>query len=186
MNAATPSSLSTNAHDLPPLRTCIQAEPYARVVQSFHLETRIAAPIEACFDLSLSVDAHAASMAGSGERAIAGVTTGTMGLGDSVTWRARHFGIPFTMTSLITAHDRPHRFVDEQVHGPFAMWWHEHTFTARDSTTTLMVDVVRFAAPLGPAGLLAEHLVLARYMTRLIERRNRWLTEALEDPGMLR
>ncbi|MFZ0161662.1 MAG: SRPBCC family protein, partial [Kineosporiaceae bacterium] len=119
-----------------------QVAPYAQGVRTCRLETRIEAPLAACFDLSLSVDAHTASMIGSGERAISGVTTGTMGLGDAVTWRARHFGVPFTMTSVITAHDFPHRFVDEQAHGPFAFWWHEHTFTALDPDVTLMVDVV--------------------------------------------
>lgn len=42
----------------------------------FRHETRIDAPIELVFDLSLDIDAHRASMASSNERAIAGVTTG--------------------------------------------------------------------------------------------------------------
>ena len=96
------------------------------------------------------------------------------------------FGIPLKWITCIAVAEEPYRFVDVQVRGPYRHWWHEHTFSALDSTTTVMVDVFRFAAPLGPAGLLAEHLILARYMTRLIERRSRWLTEALEDPGMLR
>jgi hypothetical protein len=48
-------------------------------------ETRIAAPPEVCFDLSLDVDAHMASTFPSRERAIAGVTSGVMRLGDEVT-----------------------------------------------------------------------------------------------------
>src|SRR5437667_12407456 len=32
-------------------------------------------------------------------------------LGETVTWRARHFGVPWTVTSKITALDRPSRFV---------------------------------------------------------------------------
>jgi hypothetical protein len=63
------------------------------------LETVIAAPIGDCFELSLSVDAHTASMRVSGERAVGGVTSGIMKLGDTVTWRARHVGIVFRMTS---------------------------------------------------------------------------------------
>jgi hypothetical protein len=45
---------------------------------------------------------------------IGGVTTGVMRLGDSVTWRARHFGVVFRMTSAITEYQPPSRFVDEQ------------------------------------------------------------------------
>ena len=59
------------------------------------------------------------------------------------------------MTSEITAYEQPRRFVDEQLRGPFATWWHEHTFTALNPDETLMVDVVRFRAPFGPLGTMA-------------------------------
>src|SRR5690606_33956247 len=120
---------------------------YSRAVPRLILTTHIDAPADECFTLSLSVDAHTASMAGSGERVVAGVTSGVMGPGDSVTWRARHFGIPFTMTSQITDYEAPHRFVDVQTSGPFGRWWHEHTFVETDGRTT-MTDVVDFASPL--------------------------------------
>jgi ligand-binding SRPBCC domain-containing protein len=142
------------------------------------LTTRIAAPARECFDLSLSVDAHTASMSRSGEQVVAGVASGAMGLGDSVTWRARHFGLPFTMTSRITQYDAPHRFVDEQVTGPFGHWWHEHTFEEDDGATT-MTDVVEFASPLGPIGALVDAVVLTRYLTRLLTVRNAWIAQTL-------
>jgi len=94
-------------------------------VPRIELTTEIPATPGRCFELSLSVDAHQSSMSDSGERAIAGVTSGVMRLGDSVTWGARHFGIPFTMTSVISQYDAPYRFVDEQESGPFRRWWHE-------------------------------------------------------------
>ncbi|WP_425954763.1 SRPBCC family protein [Xylanimonas sp. McL0601] len=131
-----------------------------------------------CFALSLSVDAHAASMSRSGERAVAGVTAGEMRLGDTVTWLARHFGVRFRMTSAITAYDAPHRFVDEQVAGPFARWQHEHLFTAVDGGT-LMVDVAEFSSPLGVVGRIVDRLVLERYLTHLLRRRNEWLAARL-------
>lgn len=71
-------------------------------------------------------------MSDSNERAIDGVTTGHIGLGESVTWRARHFGTPFTMTSRVIELDRPRRFVDEQMRGPFRSFQHEHLFVAAD------------------------------------------------------
>src|SRR4051794_38388546 len=101
----------------------------------------VAATPAACFGLSLSVDAHTSSMSRSGERAVAGVTSGALRLGDTVTWRARHFGLPFTMTSRISEYDAPHRFVDEQVSGSFRRWWHEHRFEAA-ADGTVMTDVV--------------------------------------------
>lgn len=120
-------------------------------------------------------------MSDSGERAIAGVTFGVMHPGDSVTWKARHFGFPITMTSVISQYDAPHRFVDEQRSGPFRRWWHEHRF---EPTTggTLMTDVVEFESPAGSIGRLGNVLVLNRYMTKLLRQRNAWLADTLSAP----
>lgn len=142
------------------------------------LATSLPATAQQCFDLSLSVDAHTASMSRSGERIVGGVSTGRMRLGDVVTWRARHFGVPFTMTSRITELSAPSRFVDEQVSGPFASWWHEHVFEER-AGSTLMTDTVRFESPAGPLGRLVDRLVLTDYLTRLLTQRNEWLSDAL-------
>ncbi|KAA9134862.1 SRPBCC family protein [Microbacterium caowuchunii] len=128
------------------------------------------------FDISLSIDAHVASMAGSGERAVAGVTSGAIGLGETVTWRARHFGIWFTMTSRISELDAPRRFVDEQVRGPFRLFRHEHLF-AEVGGRTRMTDTLTVGSPV--LGRLVERLVLVPYMRRLITQRNAHLLESL-------
>ncbi len=75
-----------------------------------------------------------------------------MKLEDTVTWRARHFGLAFRMTSAISEYDYPHRFVDEQQRGPFRRGGHEHTFTALANGATQMTDIVEFRSPLGPWG----------------------------------
>ncbi len=144
--------------------------------RSFSVTTRTAARVDQMFDASLSIDHHLDSMRGSHERAVAGVTSGQIGLGESVTWRARHFGIPFTMTSRITALDRPHRFVDEQVRGPFRVFRHEHVFRT-DGSVTVMVDTLTVGSPV--FGVLAEQLVLVPYLRRLIRQRNAHLVAAV-------
>jgi hypothetical protein len=53
------------------------------------LETVIRAPIERCFDLSRTIDLHMRSTEETQEIAVAGVTTGLIGLGEEVTWE-RH------------------------------------------------------------------------------------------------
>ncbi|GCE22867.1 SRPBCC family protein [Dictyobacter kobayashii] len=83
------------------------------------LETFIQAPLERCFDLSLNVDAHSKSVAKTHERPVAGVMSGMMKLGDTVTWEAVHFGIRQHLTSEITVYKRPTRFTDEMIKGPF-------------------------------------------------------------------
>lgn len=146
---------------------------------AFECSMTIRASPEVVFDLSLSVDAHLESMAGSGEQAVAGVTTGIIGLGEEVTWRAVHFGLPFRMTSRVTELERSVRFVDEQVRGPFQWFRHEHLFEAR-GMGTLMTDRVSFQAPVVGVGWAVERALLGRYMKKLIEERGSHLKRAAE------
>ncbi|WP_217281472.1 SRPBCC family protein [Kibdelosporangium persicum] len=120
-------------------------------------------------------------MAGSGEQAVGGVTSGRMRLGDSVTWQARHLGLRWRMTSRISAHEPPHYFVDEQVTGPFKHWHHAHYFEPTRDGGTVMRDVIDFAAPLGLLGTIAETTVLNRYMPRLIRARNSHIKAIVES-----
>ena len=129
------------------------------------------------FDLARSIDAHKDSMARSREDAVAGVRTGLISLGEEVTWRAWHFGVPIRMTSRITQMEAPDFFVDEQVKGPFRRFRHVHEF-GEDSEGTTMVDRIEFVAPFGLLGRVVEKLVLARYLRTLIEARNRHLAAA--------
>lgn len=148
-------------------------------VTSITTATFIEAPVEVCFDLSLDVDVHAESMAKSGERLVGGVTSGVLMLGETVTFEARHFGLKFRLTSKITELERPHRFVDEMVKGPFKNIWHEHKFTTVEGGT-LMNDTFVFSAPFGVLGLLAERVFLSRYMARTINERNAFIKSKAE------
>ena len=146
---------------------------------TIHLETHIAAPIERCFDLSLSLDLHQASVSGTHERAVAGVMSGVMGPGDTVTWEAVHFGVKQHLTTRITAYERPYSFTDEMVRGAFHSMTHRHEFT-REGAGTLMRDRFTFEAPLGLLGRVAERLVLTRYMRKLLVNRNTFLKRTAE------
>ena len=141
---------------------------------SFVCRTASALPPERLFDLARSVDTHVASQKGSGERAVAGVTSGLIGAGQEVTWRARHFGIPLTMTSRVTAFDFPRSFTDEQVKGPFRSFRHIHEFEATPGGC-IMTDRVEFTAPFGTLGRVVERLVLRPYLQRLITDRGHFL-----------
>jgi|SRR5215470_17017833 len=57
----------------------------ARIELRFH----IAAPPERCFDLARSVELHTRSTSSTGERVIAGRTSGLLELNDEATWEAR-------------------------------------------------------------------------------------------------
>ncbi|HVV14498.1 SRPBCC family protein [Amycolatopsis sp.] len=149
----------------------------------FEVSTAIAAAPRRVFDVSLEVETHTASMGGSGERAIAGVTSGRLRLGDTVTWEARYFGLRWRLTSLISACDPPGYFVDEQVKGPFKRWRHAHHFEPDGHGGTVMRDIVEFAAPLGPLGAVAEVVALNRYLPALIRLRNEHVRAVAEAGG---
>ena len=136
------------------------------------LKTLIRSPIERCFDLSRSVDMHVQSTASTGERAIAGVTQGLLGLGDEVTWRARHFGIWQNLTSRMTQFDRPRHFRDSMVKGASSRFDHDHFFATRGEYTE-MRDLIDFTSPLGPLGRCVDLLVLTQYMTHFLVERDR-------------
>lgn len=67
--------------------------------------------------------------------------------GALIDYRLRVRGLPLRWRTRINAWQPPHRFVDEQIRGPYRLWVHEHTFEAR-AGGTLARDHVRYAVPL--------------------------------------
>ena len=145
--------------------------------------TVINALIESCFDLARSVEVHLAGNVHSGESALAvgGITSGLIGMGQRVTWRAKHFGFWHTLTSQITAMDPPNYFEDAMTQGIFRFMRHEHFFRPLPPNATKMKDVFRFGAPLPVLGLLAESAFLRRYMQTLLRERNAVLKQIAES-----
>ena len=141
------------------------------------LTTEINAPPEVCFDVCLNVDVQLSL--DRGMRAVNGVSNGPLRLGDTVTWRARHFGVAWRMTSRIIEVDRPYCFSDRMQRGPFAWWHHVHTFKQTE-TGTRMVDEVEYRAPLGWLGRVFDAAVLERYLIQLLRTRNRELRKVAE------
>lgn len=144
------------------------------------VEIHINAPPGACFDLARSVDAHVESAHTTGEKAVGGVTSGLLSLGDEVTWRARHFGVTQDLTSRITAFDRPRHFRDEMVRGAFRRLVHDHYFEPTPLGTR-MVDVFDFTAPFGLLGSAVDRFVLHGYLKRFLETRAEALKRLAES-----
>ncbi|RYM32119.1 cell division protein [Brumimicrobium glaciale] len=145
-----------------------------------HIKTHIKAPIERVFDLSRSIDLHKISTAKSNEEAIAGKISGLIQMNESVTWRAKHFGITQELTSKITEYNRPFSFTDEMQKGAFKSFKHEHIFSESEGTA-LMVDVFEYKSPLGLLGKLADILFLKKYMKKFLLERNQVIKEFAES-----
>ena len=144
------------------------------------LTTNIDAPKQVVFDLSRSIELHKASTKRTNEKAVAGKKSGLVGLGDWVTWRAKHFGIYQNLTSKITEYNSPHYFCDEMVNGAFHSFRHEHHFeTFRNGTK--MNDIFEYKSPLGVLGKLVDRLFLKKYMIDFLTERNRMIKEFAES-----
>jgi ligand-binding SRPBCC domain-containing protein len=102
-------------------------------------------------------------------------------MGEFVRWRAKHLGVRQHLASKITAFDRPVYFQDTMIEGAFRSMQHDHYFKELSPGETEMRDVFVFAAPLPVLGLIAENLLLRRYMMDLLTERNRILKEIAES-----
>lgn len=93
-----------------------------------------------------------------------------MRVGTLIQYRLRLHGVPISWLTSIQAWEPPHRFVDVQVRGPYALWHHTHTFQEADGGT-LMRDTVRYAIGFGPLGELAHRALVRRDLRAIFDYR---------------
>jgi hypothetical protein len=136
--------------------------------------TLIDAPINRVFDLSRSIEVHLLANVHENEQALAvgGLTTGLVGLGEQVTWRAKHFGLWHDLTSKATVVEPPTYLQVTMVKGIFRSMQAHHLFRSLPSGVTELKDTFAIAAPLPILGRIAEALFLRRYMIALNRERN--------------
>jgi ligand-binding SRPBCC domain-containing protein len=146
---------------------------------TIYITTEINAPIQRCFDLSRSIDLHMLSTAQTNEKAIAGITTGLIGLNEEVTWRARHFGVYQKLSVRITAMESPFYFEDKMLKGAFKKMEHKHFFQ-QEEEVTIMKDEFFFEAPFGIFGKIA-YLFLVPYLRKFLKVRNKTIKDIAES-----
>jgi ligand-binding SRPBCC domain-containing protein len=93
-----------------------------------------------------------------------------MRVGTHIQYRLRLRGVPVSWHTTIQAWEPPHRFVDVQLRGPYALWHHTHTFApAPGGDGTVMRDVVRYAIGFGPFGELAHRFLVRRDLAAIFD-----------------
>ena len=75
----------------------------------------------------------------------------------------RWFGIRIHWQSEIVDYEPPHRFIDVQLKGPYALWHHLHTFE-EVADGTLMKDDVTYRLPFGPLGRITHILAVKKQL----------------------
>jgi ligand-binding SRPBCC domain-containing protein len=150
-------------------------------MHTIRIETIIHAPIQRCFDLARSIEAHLESTQRTDERVTAGPVSGLLEPGQDITWEARHLGLRQQLTSCITRFDPPGFFQDRMVQGRFKSFEHDHLFTVVKPTVTRMVDVLRIEAPGGLLGKAAERWLLGPHLARFLTQRGCSLKKIAES-----
>jgi len=93
--------------------------------------------------------------------------------GALIEYRLRLHGLPVSWLTRIEVWEPPHRFVDVQLRGPYALWEHTHTFEPAGEGAVVIRDRVRYALPLGWLGELARRLFVRRDLDRIFDHRMR-------------
>ena len=93
--------------------------------------------------------------------------------GALIDYRLRVRGLPLRWRTRINVWQPPHRFVDEQIRGPYRQWIHEHRFTEQDGGT-LAHDHVRYVVP---GGTVVDALFVRRDVEKIFTYRQQKLVE---------
>lgn len=136
-----------------------------------HQETRLAAPAEQVFGFFCRAEnlgimtTTAAAMQIETPRPI------EVGAGRQIRYKLSVGPAKVTWVTEFEAWEEGRRFVDVQVRGPFAAWWHEHRFEQRPDGTTRMDDTVYYRVPFGPLGWIVERLFVRPRLREIFEYR---------------
>ena len=95
--------------------------------------------------------------------------------GTLIDYRIRIHGVPVKWRTQITCWEPPHRFVDQQLKGPYRWWHHEHRFEQCEQGTRV-IDEVEYAAALG---WITEPLFVSGDVDRIFSFREHALHAAL-------
>jgi ligand-binding SRPBCC domain-containing protein len=96
--------------------------------------------------------------------------------GTEIDYRLRLHGLPIAWRARISNWNPPHRFVDEQIQGPYKLWTHIHRFYEQNGSTEV-VDEVWYQLPLWPLGEIVYPLVAVQ-LRRIFAFRKRAIRRA--------
>ena len=147
---------------------------------TIHLTNFIAAPPERVFDLYRSLNLHKRYMSQIKGTAVGGITSGLLGLDESVTWKAEYLFKARLLKLKITAINRPHAFTYVQAAGDFKTIRHEHFFKPANNGT-IVITLFHFEIPYGVLGSAFNRYYLTAKLRYLLEQRNKLIKEYAES-----
>jgi len=100
--------------------------------------------------------------------------------GTRIQYRLSLRGLPMSWESRISEFAENSHFADEQVSGPYAHWYHRHSFRAVDGVVE-MVDEVEYRLPFGVLGRLVHWLFVRRQLREIFDYRTTRIESLLGD-----
>ena len=88
-----------------------------------------------------------------------------MRVGALIDYRIKLYGVPMNWRTEITEWQPNVKFADNQVKGPYKLWYHEHFFEEKDGQT-IMIDRVQYQSP----GWILEPIVNALFVKGQVEK----------------
>ncbi|SDY08873.1 MULTISPECIES: SRPBCC family protein [Salimicrobium] len=89
-------------------------------------------------------------------------------------------GITLSWMTEITHVEENKMFVDEQRHGPFQFWHHQHHFKKVENGVE-MTDIVHYALPFSKAGRIAHRLSIRKKLEEIFRYRHQKVEEMFKD-----
>lgn len=100
--------------------------------------------------------------------------------GSRVEFKVQGWGMVQQGIHEITVVERPHRFIEHQVKGPFKLWVHEHLFSVDAEGKTLLTDLIEFEPPAGLLGMLVTKAKILDHLEDAFHHRHVQLRKLLE------
>ena len=90
--------------------------------------------------------------------------------------------VPMRWVAEHTEYEPPHRFADRQVSGPFARWYHVHSFLDDGQGGTILRDEVDYEPPMGMLGRLFGDGMIRSKLQKMFDYRHE-ITRQLVESG---
>ena len=82
--------------------------------------------------------------------------------------------------TLITYYDKPRKFIDQQIKGPYSLWHHTHTFEEKDGGT-IIKDNLTYAIPMGIIGRIVHFLYIRHDINGIFKYRHKILDKIFSE-----
>ena len=82
--------------------------------------------------------------------------------------------------TLITDYQKPYKFIDQQIKGPYTLWHHTHTFEEKDGGT-LIKDNLKYAIPFGWIGRAIHFIYIKHDINGIFQYRHKILNDIFSE-----